>query len=103
MQTFPLADVPSQILSVSAGSQSCRLRIFTRRADLYLDLYVADTLVLSGAPCRDGVPIVRDAYLGFIGDLMFVDTQGSSDPSTSGLGSRFSLVYCEAADLAAAV
>jgi hypothetical protein len=101
MLTIPLADVPSQVVSASLGGQSVRMRLFTRRSGLYLDLYVANTLVLAGARCMDAVPIVRDAYLGFVGDLMFIDSQGSDAPSSPGLGTRFSLVYAEAADLGA--
>jgi hypothetical protein len=38
--------------------------------------------------------------MGFIGNLLFVDTQGSSDPTYDGLGSRFSLVYLTAEEYA---
>ena len=102
MLTIPIADVPSQVVSASLGGQSVRLRIFTRRSGLYVDVYVADELVLAGARCMDGVPIVRDQYLGFIGDLMFIDSQGADAPSMPGLGTRFSLLYVEAAELSAA-
>jgi hypothetical protein len=43
--------------------------------------------------------MVRETYLGFIGDLSFTDTQGTSDPVYTGLGSRFVLLYLEASDL----
>ena len=39
------------------------------------------------------------SYLGFVGDLMFSDTQGTSDPSSPGLGTRYLLMYIEASDL----
>ena len=45
--------------------------------------------------------IVRDLYLGFVGDFIWFDTQGSSDPIYMGLGSRFILVYLAPADLPA--
>ncbi len=101
MQTIPIADVPAQILSVSLGGQSCRLRIVTRRESMFLDLYIDDVLIVAGSICLNLVPIVRSAYLGFVGDLLFQDLQGTSDPLSPGLGSRFQLVYVEAADLAA--
>lgn len=44
--------------------------------------------------------IVRSAYLGFIGDLAFIDTQGTSDPIYAGLGTRFQLVYLFPVDVA---
>jgi hypothetical protein len=39
-------------------------------------------------------------YLGFVGNVMFIDTQGSSDPHAAGLGSRFQLVYFSAEEYA---
>ena len=46
--------------------------------------------------------IIRSAYLGFVGDLMVCDTQGSADPDCTGLGTRWLLIYVKAADLSAA-
>ena len=43
--------------------------------------------------CLNLVGLVRSAYLGFIGQLAFFDTQGTSDPDYSGLGTRYQLVY----------
>ena len=103
MQNIPLNDAPSQILSVTLGGQACRLRLFTRDGALYLDLYIADVLTVSGAPCLRGVPVVRAAHLGLAGDLVFRDSQGLTDPSSPGLGSRYQLVYLEAAELAAII
>jgi hypothetical protein len=45
--------------------------------------------------CRDLVYLVREAYLGFTGDLTFIDAEGADDPQYSGLGSRWQLVYIE--------
>jgi hypothetical protein len=42
---------------------------------------------------------VRSLWLGFSGDLMFSDTQGSSDPSSPGLGTRYLLFYLTSDDL----
>jgi hypothetical protein len=52
--------------------------------------------------------LVNRQYLGFVGDFMFVDTQpppgtNGEDPQWEGLGTRFQLVYIEAADLDAAL
>jgi hypothetical protein len=42
---------------------------------------------------------VRSAYLGFVGDLMFQDLQGTDAPTYDGLGSRFQLVYLDATEV----
>jgi hypothetical protein len=49
--------------------------------------------------CHDRVRLVRSAYLGFVGDLAFVDTQGHADPQYQDLGSRFVLAYLEPLEL----
>lgn len=96
MQTIPIADLPSQILSITLGGQSCRLRIFQRGTSLFMDVYVNDAIIVLGSLCLNGVRVVRSAYLGFIGDLTFWDQQGVDDPLSPGLGTRFLLAYLEA-------
>lgn len=105
MMTIPLAHVPSQVVSATLGGQAVRLKVYQRRAGLFIDVFVDDSMELGGALCRDRVLILRDAYLSFAGDLVFLDTQGTSDPEytvgAAGIGSRFSLIYVEVADFAA--
>lgn len=50
-------------------------------------VYVENTLIV------DRVPLIRASYLGFPGDFMSVDTQGTENPSFTGWGSRFFLIY----------
>ena len=99
MQIIPLADVYSQALNVSLGGQSCTINVYTKSTGLYLDLYVLDSLIIGGVVCQNLNLIVRSSYLGFIGDLMFEDTQGVNDPSSPGLGTRYLLCYIEPSDL----
>lgn len=100
MLTIPVQAVPAQILTATLTNQNCRLNIYQKTTGLFIDVYVNDALVIGGVICLNANVIVRDAYLGFAGDLAFVDTQGSDDPSYTGLGSRFVLIYLEPADLA---
>ena len=90
---IPLAAVPSQELSIQLGQKSCRIAVYQKRTGLFVDVRVNDRLVVAGALCRDRVWLVRGSYLGFPGDLAFFDTQGTSDPDYTGLGSRFVLVW----------
>ena len=98
MQIVPLQSTPSQIVTITLGGQVCQIDVRTRRTGLFLDLYVGGALVIAGALCQDRNPIVRSVYLGFVGDLMFIDTQGASDPTYDGIGSRYVLTYLTAAD-----
>ncbi len=102
MQVVPLLDTPSQSLSINLGGQACRIDVKVRATGMYCDVYVNDDLKAGGVVCRNLARIVISRYLGFVGDLMFSDTQGVSDPTSPGLGTRFLLFYIEASDLAAA-
>lgn len=101
MQIVPLQAVPSQSVNVLLANQNCRLNVYTRGVDLFMDVLVNDELIIGGVICQNRNRIVRSAYLGFVGDFIFIDTQGSSDPVYTGLGDKFQLCYLEAADVAA--
>lgn len=99
MLNIPIQPVPSQTLAVVLGDQSCRINIYTKRQGLFVDLYVGTSPIITGVIAQDRNVIVRDAYLGFVGDLAFADLQGVEDPAYGGLGSRYALLYLEASDL----
>ncbi|NVN09706.1 phage baseplate plug family protein [Nguyenibacter vanlangensis] len=96
MLVVPVNATPTQTLSVVLNGQNCSMRIFqTDNYGLYLDLYLDDALIVGGRLCLDRTWIVRAAYSDFVGDLMFIDQQGISDPTYDGLGDRFLLYYSE--------
>lgn len=99
MKTIPLSSVPSQPLSVLLANQNCQIKVYQKTTGVYLDLYVNNAPVKVGIAARDRTLLVRHAYLGFVGDLSFFDTQGTSDPTYDELGTRYQLVYIEASDL----
>jgi hypothetical protein len=101
MQIVPLTAVPSQSLTVLLNGQTCAINVYQKSTGLFFDLSVQGvTNPLTGMSqlvtamlCLNGVGLVREAYLGFIGQLVFVDTQGDTDPYYTGLGSRYILTY----------
>lgn len=99
MLTIPLSATPSKDYSVLLGGQNCQIKVYQKTTGLYFDISVNDVPLVQGTICRDRVKLVRHAYLGFIGDFAFFDTQGTSDPVSTGLGSRYQLAYLEASDL----
>lgn len=103
MQIIPLQAVPNQTVSVNLSGQVCQIDVYQAGAYLYLDLYVNNTLIIGGVICQNLNRIVRDLYLGFSGDLAFVDNMGTSDPVYTGLGAdasaHFNLLYITAAEL----
>lgn len=101
MQIVPLAPVPNQAVSVTLNGQNCQINVVAKATGVFVDLYVANSLVIGGVIARNLNLIVLSAYLGFIGDLMFIDNQGWSDPTYTGLGTRYSLAYLTPADIPA--
>ena len=89
----PLRAVPNQAVNVNLGGQNCTIVLYQRDPGLFCNLYRNNALVIGGVICQAYNPIVRDDYLGFIGDVFFADTQGNEDPYYTGLGSRFALCY----------
>jgi|1185.fasta_scaffold856854_2 hypothetical protein len=93
MIVVPLQDVPSQTVGVTLGNQACEIHVYQRSTGLFFDLTVANQLVVGGVIAHDRNRLVRSAYLGFVGDLAFVDTLGSRDPVYTGLVERYLLIY----------
>lgn len=102
MQIVPLQPVPSQTLTVPLANQVCTIDVYTKSTGLYLNLSVNNVLIIGGVICQNLNRIVRDLYLGFIGDLVFIDNTGNgNDPVYTGLGTTYSLAYLAASDLPA--
>lgn len=96
MQNIPMQPIPSQLVKVVLGGQNVQIFIYQKDQGLFVDINSDGVDIVVGVIARDAVPIICREYMGFIGNILFVDTQGSSDPTYSGLGSRFSLVYLTA-------
>ena len=101
MVIIPLQAVPSQAVSVTLGTQISQINVYQKLPGLFIDLFVDNELVIGGVICQNLNRIVRSAYLGFSGDLAFIDNQGDTDPVFTGLGTRYSLAYLSPADLLA--
>jgi len=95
ISSIPIVPAYSQVLNISLGGLAVKLSIYTigRSTDLYIDVEVENSPIISGQIIKDRVRLVREAYLGFVGDLAFVDTIGTSDPEALKLGDRYQLVY----------
>ena len=102
MQIIPIQAGPNQAVTVTLAGQPCQINVRQTLYGISVDLFVANAIVVAGTPALDRTRIVRSTYLGFIGDLVFIDTQGTSDPTYDGLGTRYRLAYIEASELVAA-
>ena len=100
MLSVPLAPVPSQTLAIILDGQNCNLAVYTERTGIYMDVEVNGTTIATARILRDGARVLQDEqYQPFVGDFILVDTQGELDPVYTGLGTRWQLVYLQAADL----
>lgn len=102
MQIIALDPVPSQLVSALLGSQNCQIAVYQNSSGLFVDLYVDGELIIGGVIAQNLNRVVRSLYLGFTGDLAFIDNQGNADPYYTGLGgntSRFSFAYLAPTDL----
>lgn len=96
----PIRAVPNQTLTVQLANQNCQLNVRQTLYGLFMDVYVNDTLIIGGVLCENLNRIVRDKYLGFIGDFVFFDITGLDvDPEYVNLGSRYFLIYVEESEL----
>ena len=89
----PLQPVPSQGVQVVLGGQPCTIGLRQLAGRQYLSLSVNGTVMCQNVLLQDRSPVVRAPYLGFVGDVAVVDTQGEDPPDYTGWGSRWLLLY----------
>ncbi|EPZ8126266.1 phage baseplate plug family protein [Yersinia enterocolitica] len=99
MNVITLENKKSQSIFITLEGQSCLIRLIQRDSSLYMDLTVNGDPILQGVPCLYANKIVRYKYLGFRGDLFFLDNEGQSDPQWDGLADRFPLYFITEAEL----
>jgi hypothetical protein len=105
MLLVPTQAIPNQQFQVQLAGQACTIVLVQTAYGMFMTLYVGNSLIVASVIVENLNRIVRDSYLGFIGDFVFYDTQAANDPQDpvyTGLGSRYQLIYLEAPDLAAA-
>ena len=93
MQIVPTQPVPYQIIIVQLNGQNCQINVRQLFYGIFVDLLVNNVLLIGGVLAQDRNILVISPYLGFIGDLMFIDNEGTQDPYYTGLGARYSLAY----------
>lgn len=100
MIRIPLDPVPTQTLAGVLGGQACEIALRQNGQNIYFDLTVNGEAIVLSRIVRNIQRLLIDArYRRFVGDFLFVDTQGDTQPTYTGLGARYQLYYLEAADL----
>jgi hypothetical protein len=103
--TVPTTEAPAQAITITLGGQACLINLRTKSIMVpvlspgetptdpphyenanpcFVDVYVGSgaDLIVGGVYVRHGSLIVRDVYLGFIGDLAIFDTSGADEDPT---------------------
>jgi len=98
----PVEARPNQRFNVTLNAQDVTLALRWRSTGLFVDLaFQSAEQIVAGGIARDRNRIVRSEYLGFVGDLVWVDSQGTNDPDWLAIGQRFFLLYLTPDELAA--
>jgi hypothetical protein len=100
MLVIPVQPLPNQTLQVQLNGQPVQLNLYQTNFQMQMDVLLAGEPIIQGQPCQNLNLLVRYSYLGFEGDLTWLDTEGTDDPDYLGLGSRFQLLYLDPTDVA---
>lgn len=102
MLIIPLQPVPSQTVSALINNQATTLNVRQLNDQgLFMDVLLNDAPIIQGVICQNLNVIIRDVYFGYIGDFAWIDTQGTTDPVYTGIGTRYVLGYFTPAELPA--
>ena len=99
MVEVPLQPVASQQVQIILDGQTCAISVYAKNQCMFFELAVNGNPIAYAVQCKNLVSLVPTAYLGFTGWLLFIDSQGSSDPVYTGLGDRWQLLYLDSSDL----
>ena len=102
-QIVPMTEAPAQSITITLGGQACLIVLYTKSTNVpmwnpdeiatdpnpvyenvnpcFVDLYTGAgaTLIIGGVYLRQGSLIVRDTYLGFVGDMSIIDFSGAGE------------------------
>ncbi len=93
-QQIPLAALTSQTVNVSLNGQDCAISVYQLFTGLYVDLIANGTTIFTCRLATDRTNLARNqAYMGFQGQLFFLDMNGTDDPVYTDIGTRFILLY----------
>jgi hypothetical protein len=100
MLTVPIQPVPAQTVRAVLGGQNCQIGIYQKPEGVFVNVNADGTDVVLSVLAHNAVPIVCRTYAGFVGNLMFVDTRGTSDPYYTGFNDTYLLCYLSADEYA---
>jgi hypothetical protein len=100
MQEIPIQSIPSQVVRTVLAGQNVQIKIYQKDQGVFVDVNSDSVDVGIGTIARNAVPLVCRDYARFLGNLLFLDTQGNLDPDYTGFNNRYRLVYLTAEEYA---
>ena len=94
---IPIRAVPSQTVQVTLAGQPVTLYLRQLGGRQYISVSWAGTVLCETVLMVNRSAIIRAAYSGFVGDIAVYDTQGDDAPEYTGWGSRWLLLFNDAA------
>lgn len=85
-----LDSVASQSFSTILDGQKCKINVFQKDTNVYVDLYCNGATIFTG---QIALNLVGLSGAGFSGRLFFYDTQGNNEPDFNSFGTRYKLMY----------
>lgn len=92
-EEIPLLSVPGQSMQILLNNQNCELSFTQRLTRIFSDLTVDGEVIWKGLLCHDRSPMKHFRTQNFVGNMVFIDGEGTEDPLYTGLGSRYRLYY----------
>jgi hypothetical protein len=92
-QEIPLIAQVAQSIKIVLDEQACEIQIRERLGNLYMSMVVDGVESWNNYVCYNQQNIKPFTYMPFRGGLYFVDIEGDTDPVSSGLNTRYFLVF----------
>lgn len=90
---IPVQALANQSFSCVLDGQFAQISLTTTDYGLFADVLYNGVPVANARICLDRTDINPNRYFGMPQALMFVDTQGATDPTYTGFGTRYLLLY----------
>lgn len=90
---IPVPATPNPVLQCVLDGLQAQISLTTTDSGLFADVLYNGVPVANGRLCLDRTDINPARYNGLPQALFFADTQGTSDPTYDGFGTRYLLVY----------
>ena len=97
----PLTQDPNQTIRVILGNQQVVIGITSTGNGVFVSVNSNGVDIINSVLALNQMALMVNYYMGFVGQLMFYDTQGESDPTWDGFGTRYLLVYMDTDNYAA--